>query len=145
MLWKLSRSYAFVREIYIRKGACPRKRAIMGEVSQVKKLSAWQSQLFTIHFLFSSSCELPSSPWKPQAPVPFLSSGQNISLKPLAAFLRFISLWGSYMFACALVSKIVFLLLIGLFVTGESQPRTWQSKGKISFPPLQYLQSPIFI
>ena len=60
---KTESSYSFVREIFIRRGSVPGR--------EQRSLFIWEIHLqgranfFIKHFLFSSSCEFPSSPLKP--------------------------------------------------------------------------------
>lgn len=90
--WKQSSSYPFVRDIYIRKESEPGRELLLEIIIFIwDTFLHGRKFLFTIDFLFPPSCEWPSSPFKPQTSVPFLSPGWYISLKCLAAFLRLIS------------------------------------------------------
>lgn len=73
-------------DIYMRKGACVRKRATLEMIFfHPRGLSACLGRpLFPKHFLFSPSRELPSSPLNPRPRSPFLSSGSYIILNLLA-------------------------------------------------------------
>lgn len=113
-----------------RKGACNQEESYHQRLLfYLRVLCAWQDKnSFTKHLLSSPSCEVPSSPLKPQTPIPFLIPGWYISVNCLGAF-EPRSLWGSH--------KYVFSPF-KLFIAGDLSQEPRRVEGNI-FLHLQHL------
>lgn len=106
-----------------------RKNELVPEITffYLKDLSARQGKLLiTILRLFLLFCESPSSPLKPQAPIPFLSSGWHVSLSCPACF-SVPNLWGS----CIYKTKFIFpvtLSYVDFIIRPAEEPRRKEGK-----------------
>ena len=98
----------------------------------LKDLSVWQGKHLIAKHLFLSSCELPSSPLKPQALIPFLSSGQHISFNCLICP-QMSYLWGF----CICKIRLVFLFLMSYIILLIRQPKEPRKEEGEIFLPLQ--------